>query len=144
MDEMLRERGVVIPVRHAANSAAIIDFDDMAFDMVRPGIILYGAYPSDEVIKNNLDLRPAMSIKTHVSFVKDIYPGDSVSYGREYIADEKRRIATIPVGYADGFIRAYSKGGRVLIHGMYVPIVGQDMHGSVYGRRNGYRRRKGE
>ena len=125
MDEMLRERGVVIPVRHAANSAAIIDFDDMAFDMVRPGIILYGAYPSDEVIKNNLDLRPAMSIKTHVSFVKDIYPGDSVSYGREYIADEKRRIATIPVGYADGFIRAYSKGGRVLIHGMYAPIVGR-------------------
>ena len=125
MDEMLRERGVVIPVRHAANSAAIIDFDDMAFDMVRPGIILYGAYPSDEVIKNNLNLRPAMSIKTHVSFVKDIYPGDSVSYGREYIADEKRRIATIPVGYADGFIRAYSKGGRVLIHGMYAPIVGR-------------------
>ena len=70
MDKMLKDRGLNIPVRHAANSAAIMDIDSMMLNMVRPGIILYGAYPSDEVVKENLDLRPVMSIKTHVSFVK--------------------------------------------------------------------------
>lgn len=125
MNDMLEERGLHIPVKHAANSAAIMDFDNMMFNMVRPGIILYGAYPSDEVKKENLSLSPAMSIKTHVSYVKDVNEGDSISYGRKYIAPSKRRIATIPVGYADGFIRAYSKGGKVLIRGEYAPIVGR-------------------
>lgn len=125
MNEMLEERGLHIPVKHASNSAAIMDFDDMMLDMVRPGIILYGAYPSDEVKKENLSLRPAMSIKTHVSYVKYVEAGDSISYGRKYTAPGKRRIATIPVGYADGFIRAYSNGGKVLIRGQYAPIVGR-------------------
>ena len=125
MNEMLEERGLHIPVKHASNSAAIMDFDDMMLDMVRPGIILYGAYPSDEVKKGNLSLRPAMSIKTHVSYVKYVEAGDSISYGRKYTAPGKRRIATIPVGYADGFIRAYSNGGKVLIRGQYAPIVGR-------------------
>lgn len=125
MNDMLEERGLHIPVKHAANSAAIMDFDNMMFNMVRPGIILYGAYPSDEVKKENLSLSPAMSIKTHVSYVKDVNEGDSISYGRKYTAPSKRRIATIPVGYADGFIRAYSKGGKVLIRGEYAPIVGR-------------------
>lgn len=125
MNDMLEERGLHIPVKHAANSAAIMDFDNMMFNMVRPGIILYGAYPSDEVKKENLSLSPAMSIKTHVSYVKDVNEGDSISYGRKYIAPSKRRIATIPVGYADGFIRAYSKGGKVLVRGEYAPIVGR-------------------
>jgi alanine racemase len=125
MNDMLEERGLHIPVKHAANSAAIMDFDNMMFNMVRPGIILYGAYPSDEVKKENLSLSPAMSIKTHVSYVKDVNEGDSISYGRKYTAPSKRRIATIPVGYADGFIRAYSKGGKVLVRGEYAPIVGR-------------------
>lgn len=125
MNDMLEERGLHIPVKHAANSAAIMDFDNMMFNMVRPGIILYGAYPSDEVKKENLSLSPAMSIKTHVSYVKDVNEGDSISYGRKYTAPSKRRIATIPVGYADGFIRAYSNGGKVLIRGEYAPIVGR-------------------
>ena len=125
MNDMLEERGLHIPVKHAANSAAIMDFDNMMFNMVRPGIILYGAYPSDEVKKENLLLSPAMSIKTHVSYVKDVNEGDSISYGRKYTAPSKRRIATIPVGYADGFIRAYSKGGKVLVRGEYAPIVGR-------------------
>lgn len=125
MNDMLEERGLHIPVRHASNSAAIIDFDNMMFNMVRPGIILYGAYPSDDVKKENLSIMPAMSIKTHVSYVKDVNKGDSISYGRKYIAPEKRRIATIPVGYADGFIRAYSNGGKVLVRGQYAPIVGR-------------------
>ena len=105
MDSMLKDRGLNIPVRHASNSAGIMDFDNMMLDMVRPGIILYGAYPSDEV--------------------KTVEAGDYVSYGREYQAPGRRIIATIPVGYADGFIRAYSKGGRVLIRGQYAPIIGR-------------------
>jgi len=125
MDEMLKDRGLNIPIKHASNSAAIMDFDNMMFDMVRPGIILYGAYPSDEVKKENLDLKPVMSIKTHVSYVKTIEKGDCVSYGRTYTAAEKRVIATIPVGYADGFIRAYAKEGKVLIKGKYAPVVGR-------------------
>lgn len=125
MDKMLKDRGLNIPVRHAANSAAIMDIDSMMLNMVRPGIILYGAYPSDEVIKENLDLRPVMSIKTHVSFVKEVEKGDCISYGRTYTAPDKRKIATIPVGYADGFIRAYAKEGKVLIKGKFAPIVGR-------------------
>ena len=125
MDKMLKDRGLNIPIRHAANSAAIMDIDSMMLNMVRPGIILYGAYPSDEVIKENLDLRPVMSIKTHVSFVKEVEKGDCISYGRTYTAPEKRKIATIPVGYADGFIRAYAKEGKVLIKGKFAPIVGR-------------------
>ncbi len=125
MDKMLKDRGLNIPVRHAANSAAIMDIDSMMLNMVRPGIILYGAYPSDEVVKENLDLRPVMSIKTHVSFVKEVEKGDCISYGRTYTAPGKRKIATIPVGYADGFIRAYAKDGKVLIKGKFAPIVGR-------------------
>lgn len=125
MDKMLKDRGLNIPVRHAANSAAIMDIDSMMLNMVRPGIILYGAYPSDEVIKENLDLHPVMSIKTHVSFVKEVEKGDCISYGRTYTAPDKRKIATIPVGYADGFIRAYAKDGKVLIKGKFAPIVGR-------------------
>ena len=125
MDAFLRERGLMIPIKHAANSAAIMDFDNMMFNMVRPGIILYGAYPSEEVDKDNLSIKPAMSVKTHVSYVKEVNEGDYISYGRKYQAVGKRIIATIPVGYADGFIRAYSNGGKVLIKGEYAPIVGR-------------------
>lgn len=125
MDALLRERGLEIPIKHAANSAAIMDFDNMMFNMVRPGIILYGAYPSEEVNKDNLSIKPAMSVKTHVSYVKEVNEGDYISYGRKYQAVGKRIIATIPVGYADGFIRAYSNGGKVLIKGEYAPIVGR-------------------
>lgn len=125
MDALLRERGLEIPIKHAANSAAIMDFDNMMFNMVRPGIILYGTYPSEEVDKDNLSIKPAMSVKTHVSYVKEVNEGDYISYGRKYQAVGKRIIATIPVGYADGFIRAYSNGGKVLIKGEYAPIVGR-------------------
>ena len=125
MDALLRERGLEIPIKHAANSAAIMDFDNMMFNMVRPGIILYGAYPSEEVDKDNLSIKPAMSVKTHVSYVKEVNEGDYISYGRKYQAVGKRIIATITVGYADGFMRAYSNGGKVLIKGECAPIVGR-------------------
>ena len=93
--------------------------------MVRPGIILYGLYPSDEVDRSVLDLKPVMELETHVVYVKNIKKGDTVSYGRTYTADKDMRIATIPVGYADGYPRLVSNKGRVIINGKYAPIVGR-------------------
>jgi alanine racemase len=121
----LRKRGISIPHKHCANSAGIMDFDDLFLDMVRPGIILYGMYPSDEVIKENLPLKPAMCLKTQVSFIKDVDEKTSIGYGRTYFAKGKRKIATLPVGYADGFCRLLSNKGFVIIHGQKAPIVGR-------------------
>ena len=120
----LEQRGMTVPVVHAANSGAIMDFDNLFFNMVRAGIIQYGLYPSSQVDKAKLDLKPAMSLKTHISFVKDVEAGEPIGYGRKFITNKKSRIATIPVGYADGFLRAMSKGGRVLVNGAYAPVVG--------------------
>lgn len=120
----LKENGLKIPLKHACNSAATID-EDENFDMVRTGLALYGLYPSDEVKSENLKLSPAMCLKTHVVFIKDIFPGQGVSYGHTYVADSKRKIATLPIGYADGYPRCLSSKGRVLINGAYAPIVGR-------------------
>ena len=121
----LEESGVNIPVKHCANSAAIIDFDDLFFNMVRPGIILYGLYPSDEVRKENLPLMPAMSLKTQVSFIKEVEDKTTISYGRTYAANGRRKIATLPVGYADGFSRLLSNKGFAVVGGVKVPITGR-------------------
>ncbi|MCI8341692.1 MAG: alanine racemase [Firmicutes bacterium] len=121
----LKERGLDIPIKHCANSAAVIDFEDMFFDMVRPGIVLYGMYPSDEVNARNLPLKPAMSLKTQIAFVKEIEAGESVSYGRTYIADKKMRVATLPVGYADGFSRLLSNRGCAIVNGVKVRVIGR-------------------
>nr|WP_195269872.1 alanine racemase [Eubacterium sp. 1001713B170207_170306_E7] len=121
----LSDKGIEIPIKHVENSAAIIDFDKTIFNMVRPGIILYGHYPSDEVKKEKLALKPVMSFKTKIVHIKTIHAGDSVSYGRRFIADRDRRIATLPVGYADGYTRMLSgKGAEVLIKGQRAPVVG--------------------
>jgi len=119
------KRGVSIPLKHASASAGIIDFDDLFFNAVRPGIILYGCYPSDEVKKENLPLKPVMTVKTYVTFVKEIEENDSVGYGRTFISDSRRKIATIPAGYADGYCRLLSNKGRVLINGKSAPIKGR-------------------
>ena len=111
--------------RHCGNSAAIMQHKDTSFDMMRPGIILYGLYPSDEVDKTVLGLKPVMELVSRVSFVKDIEKGDAVGYGRTFVADRNMRIATIPVGYADGYPRLLSNKGRVIINGKYAPIVGR-------------------
>jgi len=121
----LKQNGVVIPLNHIANSAAIMDFDDLVFDAVRPGIILYGLYPSDDVKKENLPLKPAMSLKSRVSFIKNVAPGTYISYGRTFVAEKDMKIATIPAGYADGYSRLLSNKGRVLINGKSAPIVGR-------------------
>lgn len=121
----LSDKGVEIPLKHVENSAAIIDFDKTVFNMVRPGIILYGHYPSDEVKKEKLGLKPVMSFKTRIVHIKTIHAGDTVSYGRKFTAEGDRVIATLPVGYADGYSRMLSgKGAEVLVNGHRAPVVG--------------------
>lgn len=121
----IEKKGIKLAVKHCANSAAIMDFDDLGFNMVRAGIILYGMYPSDEVIKENLSLKPVMSIKTHISYVKKVGKNIPVSYGRTYYTNKESVIATVPVGYADGYIRKMQNGGRVIVKGHYANIVGR-------------------
>ena len=123
--KMLEDRNVKIDIYHVSNSAAIMELRNYNFDMVRPGIILYGLYPSDEVDRNTLDLKPVMELETHVAYIKDIKKGDTVSYGRTYTAEKDMRVATIPVGYADGYPRLASNKGRVIINGKYAHILGR-------------------
>lgn len=125
MIKKLQEKNVVFQYEHCANSAAIIDFPKQQFDLVRAGIATYGLYPSEEVEKGNVPLKPALSLKSHIAFVKEIEAGTSISYGGTYVAKEKMRIATIPVGYADGYPRNLSNIGYVLIHGKKAPILGR-------------------
>lgn len=122
--DMLQKRGIDIPIKHLNNSAGIMNFDEY-FDMCRMGIILYGLYPSDEVDKSRLDIKPVMSWLTHISHIKTLQPGREISYGGTYKTTEPRVIATIPVGYADGYPRCLSNKGRVIINGQYAPIVGR-------------------
>jgi len=126
MTALLAERGVTIPLRHICNSAGIMEFDDHRFEMVRSGIITYGIYPSEEVKKERLDLIPALSWKSHVIHVKEVGPGIGVSYGATYVTEKPMtRIATVSAGYADGYPRALSNQGCVLIHGEKAPIIGR-------------------
>lgn len=126
MTALLAERGVTIPLRHICNSAGIMEFDDHRFEMVRSGIITYGIYPSEKVKKERLDLIPALSWKSHVIHVKEVGPGIGVSYGATYVTEKPMtRIATVSAGYADGYPRALSNQGCVLIHGEKAPIIGR-------------------
>lgn len=126
MTALLAERGVTIPLRHICNSAGIMEFDDHRFEMVRSGIITYGIYPSEEVKKERLDLIPALSWKSHVIHVKEVGPGIGVSYGATYVTEKPMtRIATVSAGYADGYPRALSNQGCVLIHRKKAPIIGR-------------------
>ena len=126
MNRMLERLGVYIPLKHICNSAGIMEFDDYRFDMVRSGIVTYGLYPSEEVDKSRLPLIPAMSWKSHVIHVQDVEPGLGVSYGATYVTERPcTRIATVSAGYADGYPRALSNRGKVLIHGQFAPILGR-------------------
>lgn len=120
----LEKLNIHIPLKHTANSAAVIDMEDTYFNLIRPGIILYGLYPSNEVIKDNLLLKPAMAFKTKIANVKRVEKDSSISYGRKYITSEEKLIATLPVGYADGYPRMLSGRTHVLIHGVKASIVG--------------------
>ncbi|MCH5266586.1 MAG: alanine racemase [Lachnospiraceae bacterium] len=123
--EELESEGLLIPVRHISNSAAIISFPEANLDMVRAGIITYGLYPSEEVPKEKISLMPAMQWKSRISQVRNIEAGTGVSYGGTFIAGHSMRIATVPVGYADGLKRDLSGRGRVLVRGKYAPILGR-------------------
>lgn len=123
--EQLEKRGVQIPIKHMCNSAGIMEFDSHRFQMVRSGIITYGLYPSEEVNKSALKLIPAMSFKSHVVNVKTVEAGHGVSYGATYVTKAPTKIATVSVGYADGYPRALSNKGRVLIHGQFAPVIGR-------------------
>jgi alanine racemase len=115
--------GIVPEVVHTAGSAGILDLPESYFSMVRPGIMMYGYYPSDETTES-VRLKPVLSLKSRVSVVKWIEPGESVSYGRRFIANRRTRIATLPVGYADGYMRILTGQSSALIGGTVFPIVG--------------------
>ena len=121
--EKIRAAGVAVKIFHLAESAAILDIPQAHFDMVRAGIITYGLYPSDDV-KKTLALRPAMKLVARVAFLKKIPAGVSIGYGREFVAARDSLIATLPIGYADGYIRAY-KNFHVEIRGQLAPIAGR-------------------
>ena len=126
MRAMLQKRKVEIPIWHICNSAGIMEFDQHRYQMVRSGIITYGIYPSEDVQKENLNLIPALSWRAHVIHVKDVAEGVGVSYGATYVTEKKvTRIATVSIGYADGYPRALSNKGRVLIRGKFAPILGR-------------------
>ncbi len=122
--QLLQLRGIEIPIKHCSNSAGIVDLPEANMNMVRAGIILYGMWPSEEV-KHTMDLEPVMSLKSHVSFVKDLEAGREISYGGTYITERSMRIATVPVGYGDGYARSLSDKGYVLIRGQKAPICGR-------------------
>ena len=122
--QMLQDRNVHIPIRHMNNSAGIMNFDNH-FDMVRSGIVTYGLYPSQEVDPALLPLKPALSWHSHVTHVKTLEPGRSVSYGATYVTQAETTVATVPVGYADGYRRNLSNCFHVLIRGQKAPILGR-------------------
>lgn len=121
----LKSEGLEIPNCHISNSAAIMELSDMNLQIVRSGIITYGLYPSEEMDKENFRIIPAMELKSQVSFVKTLKAGTPVGYGGTYVTDKETVIATIPVGYADGYPRSLSNKGRVIIKGQSAPIVGR-------------------
>ena len=122
---MIKDEGLTIPVKHCSNSAGIVELKEANMDMVRAGITLYGLWPSEEVRRDIIDLKPALSLITHVAYVKDLEAGRAISYGGTYVTKRPSRIATIPVGYADGYARGLSNKGAVLIDGKRAPICGR-------------------
>ena len=125
MTDMLKDRRLSIPIKHCSNSAGIVELPQANMDCVRAGIILYGLWPSDEVKKDSISLKPVMEIKSRIIHIKTLTAGRSISYGGTYCLKEPRKIATVPVGYADGYPRSLSGKGYVLIHGRKAPVLGR-------------------
>ena len=121
----LEAKGFQIPIKHVSNSAAIIDLPEMNLDMVRAGLMLYGLYPSKDVDQENIKLKKVMELKGEIALVKDLEKGRGVSYGLIYETTETRRIATLPVGYADGFTRMLTEKAKVMFKGNAYPVVGR-------------------
>ena len=121
--DLCEKKGVDLGIKHICNSAAITEYSEH-YDMVRMGILLYGLWPSDAMDKSKLNIRPAMTFKSHITLIKTVRKGEGISYGLTYTAKENIKVATINAGYADGYPRMLSNKGRVLIHGKYAPVVG--------------------
>lgn len=122
--EKLKQAGVAIPLRTFANSSAIMELPSAHFDAVRPGIVLYGCYPSGEVDRSQLSIKPVMSVKANIVHLKKVPSGFSVSYGRKFTTHRESLIATLALGYADGYPRFLSGKGRVIVNGVYAPVAG--------------------
>jgi alanine racemase len=122
---MVEDKGIHIPLKHCSNSAGIIDFPEANMNLVRAGITMYGMWPSEDVSRDRISLCPVMSLKSHISFIKTLEPGREISYGGTYVTKEPRKIATIPVGYGDGYARSLSNKGYVLIRGQRAYICGR-------------------
>lgn len=122
--EGVKAAGIDLTFRTFANSASVMEIPSVYFDAVRPGIILYGCYPSGEVDKNQLSLKPVMSVKANIVHLKDVPAGFSVGYGRKFISKRPSKIATLALGYADGYPRPYSPYGKVLVRGCVAPLAG--------------------
>lgn len=121
----LEQEGLHIPMKHCSNSAGIIRMQEANLDAVRAGIILYGLYPSKEVEREPVPLKPLMSLRSHIAYIKTVEPGVEISYGGIFTTVRETRVATIPVGYADGYPRGLSNKGSVLIRGKRAPILGR-------------------
>lgn len=124
-EQKLQENGIHVPVLHCANSAGIMRLPSAQLHMVRAGITIYGIYPSNEVERELLPLQPAMELKSRITYVKTVPAGCGISYGAKFVTEKEMRVATIPVGYADGYSRGLSNKGHVLIHGKKAPILGR-------------------
>lgn len=120
----VRATGIDVPMVHASNSGGILAFPEADFDAVRPGIMIYGYYPSDEVERGTA-IRQALTLKTRIVFVKEVAPGTTVSYGRTYLAEKPSIIATLPIGYADGYPRLLSNQGEAAVRSSRVPVIGR-------------------
>lgn len=120
-----KETGVRIPVQHCSNSAAMIRMPEANMDMVRPGIAMYGLWPSDEVERNLVSLKPALSLRSHIVYIKEMKAGCGISYGGTHISSDGMRVATVPIGYSDGYPRSLSDKGYVLIHGKRAAVLGR-------------------
>ena len=118
----IRDRGICPEIKHINNSAGIMNFNDKCYNMVRSGIVTYGYYPSEDVEKSLLDVKPAMKWVSHISHIKKLEKGREISYGGTFVTERESLIATVPVGYADGFPRSLSNKGKVLINGQYADL----------------------
>lgn len=125
MIAMVEEKGVQIPLKHCSNSAGIVEIPECNMDMVRAGITLYGLWPSEEVDKTKISLKPVMSLRSRVAYVKELLPGRQISYGGTFTVKKKMTVATVPVGYGDGYARGLSNKGWVLIKGQKASICGR-------------------
>lgn len=123
--DALEARGIKLSCKHVCNSAGIIDIPEGDLDMVRFGVTMYGMYPTEEVTMDRMPVTPAMEVKTHIAYIKTLPTGVGISYSGTYVTEKETRVATLSVGYGDGYPRGLSNAGRVLIHGKSAPILGR-------------------